>query len=85
MIEIKKGLDLPIDGAPVMRIEDGPPISRVALVGSDYIEMKPTLLVAEGDHVALGQPVFSDKKNPAVVYCAPAACTARTVVGSPSG
>ena len=73
MIEIKKGLDLPIDGAPVMRIEDGPPISRVALVGSDYIEMKPTLLVAEGDHVALGQPVFSDKKNPAVVYCAPAA------------
>ena len=73
MIEIKKGLDLPIEGAPVMQIEDGPPASRVALVGSDYQEMRPTLLVAEGDNVALGHPVFSDKKNPDVVYCAPAA------------
>ena len=73
MIKIKKGLDLPIDGAPLMHIEDGPPVSRVALVGSDYLEMKPTLLVAEGDYVVLGQPVFSDKKNPDVLYCAPAA------------
>ena len=73
MIKIKKGLDLPIGGAPAMHIEDGPPISRVALVGSDYQDMKPTLLVEEGDRVALGQPVFSDKKNSAVVYCAPAA------------
>ena len=73
MIKIKKGLDLPIAGAPDMHIADGPPVSRVALVGSDYQDMKPTLLVAEGDPVALGQPVFNDKKYPEVVYCAPAA------------
>ena len=73
MIKIKKGLDLPIGGAPDMHVEDGPPVSRVALVGGDYQDMKPTLLVEVGDRVALGQPVFSDKKNPAVVYCAPAA------------
>src|SRR5210317_1543288 len=73
MIKIKKGLDLPIGGAPDMHVEDGPPVSRVALVGNDYQEMKPTLMVAEGDRVALGQPVFNDKKNPDVVYCAPAA------------
>jgi Na+-transporting NADH:ubiquinone oxidoreductase subunit A len=73
MIKIKKGLDLPIGGAPDMHLEDGPPVSRVALVGNDYQGMKPTLLVAEGDRVVLGQPVFNDKKNPEVVYCAPAA------------
>ena len=73
MIKIKKGLDLPIGGAPDMHVEDGPPVSRVALVGGDYQGMKPTLLVAEGDRVVLGQPVFNDKKNPEVVYCAPAA------------
>jgi len=73
MIRIKKGLDLPIGGSPYMYVEDGPQVSRVALVGSDYQDMKPTLLVAEGDRVALGQPVFKDKKNPEVVYCAPAA------------
>jgi len=72
MIKIKKGLDLPIGGAPNMHVEDGPQVSRVALVGSDYQGMKPTLLVAEGDRVVLGQPVFNDKKNPEVVYCAPA-------------
>jgi Na+-transporting NADH:ubiquinone oxidoreductase subunit A len=73
MIQIKKGLDLPISGIPDMRIVDGQPVSCVALVGSDYQDMKPTLLVAEGDSVALGQPVFKDKKNPEVFYCAPAA------------
>lgn len=56
-----------------MQIEDGAQVSRVALLGPDYQDMKPTLLVAEGDSVALGEPVFSDKKNPEVLYCAPAA------------
>ncbi len=73
MIQIKKGLDLPIAGAPDMCIDDGQPVSRVALVSSDYQDMKPTLMVAEGDPVALGQPVFSDKKSPEILYCAPAA------------
>lgn len=72
MIVIKKGLDLPISGAPALEVEAGPPVSRVALVGADYQDMKPTLLVAEGEQVSLGQPLFSDKKNPRVLYTAPA-------------
>jgi Na+-transporting NADH:ubiquinone oxidoreductase subunit A len=72
MIQVKKGLDLPISGAPQMQAEDGPPVSHVALVGSDYHDMKPTLLVAEGDQVLLGQPLFSDKKNPKIHYTSPA-------------
>lgn len=73
MIQIKKGLDLPLGGAPDMLIEDSPPISHVALLGSDYLDVKPSLMVAEGDQVALGQPLFSDKKNPDVIFTAPAA------------
>jgi len=71
MIRIKRGLDLPISGAPRMQIEAGPPVQHVALVGSDYQDMKPTLLVAEGDQVCLGQPLFSDKKNPQVLFTSP--------------
>jgi Na+-transporting NADH:ubiquinone oxidoreductase subunit A len=37
--------------------------------------MKPTLLVAEGEQVSLGQPLFSDKKNPKVLYTSPASGT----------
>ncbi|MEX2320412.1 MAG: NADH:ubiquinone reductase (Na(+)-transporting) subunit A, partial [Saccharospirillum sp.] len=72
MITIKKGLDLPISGAPRQEISDGQPVSTVALVGYDYNGMKPTMLVKEGDRVKLGQPVFTDKKNEGVVYTAPA-------------
>jgi Na+-transporting NADH:ubiquinone oxidoreductase subunit A len=72
MIQITKGLDLPIAGAPEKKVEDGPPVSHVALVGDDYLDMKPTLLVAEGDQVLLGQPLFSDKKTPKIFYTSPA-------------
>lgn len=72
-ITIKKGLDLPLTGSPEQRIEDGPDIARVAVLGGDYVGMKPTMLVAEGDRVSLGQPLFEDKKNPGVQYTAPAA------------
>lgn len=76
---ISNGLDLPISGAPAQTISDGPPIGHVALVGDDYVEMKPTMAVAEGDRVRLGQVVFSDKKTPGVQYTAPAAGTVTAI------
>ena len=71
MILIKKGLDLPINGKPVQRIDAAAAVQRVALLAHDYPGMKPTMLVAEGERVKLGQPLFSDKKNPRVLYTAP--------------
>ena len=73
MIKVRRGLDLPIAGAPEQIIHDGPKISQVAIVGSDYPGMKPTMAVREGDRVTRGQVLFSDKKNPGVVFTAPAA------------
>ena len=64
MIKIKRGMDIPIQGAPDQTIQDAPAARAVALVGFDYIGMKPTMAVAEGDRVKLGQLLFSDKKNP---------------------
>lgn len=73
MIKIKRGLDLPIEGAPQQVIEIGPTIRSVALIGFDYVGMKPTMEVQEGDSVKLGQTLFTDKKNPGVKYTAPGA------------
>jgi len=70
---ISKGLDLPIAGTPEARVIDGPAVKTVALIADDYIGMKPTMLVSEGDRVKLGQPVFEDKKTSGVLYTAPAA------------
>ena len=72
MIKVRRGLDLPIAGAPEQVIHDGPKISQVAVLGSDYPGMKPTMEVREGDRVTRGQVLFSDKKNPGVVFTAPA-------------
>ena len=73
MIKIKRGLDLPITGAPVQTIDDGNLVSQVAVLGADYVGMKPTMAVKVGDRVKLGQVLFSDKKTPGVNYTAPAA------------
>lgn len=75
MINIRKGLDLPITGKPRQAVEEGPKIRSVALVGFDYHGMKPTMAVAVGEKVKLGQELFEDKKNPGVIYTAPAAGT----------
>ena len=75
MINIKKGLDLPIAGQPEQSITQGNDVSRVALVGFDYVGMKPTMLVQVGDKVKKGQLLFSDKKNEGVQYTAPASGT----------
>lgn len=73
MIKIKRGLDLPISGAPVQRIEAGRPVRSVAVIGFDHHGMKPTMAVQVGDRVKLGQVLFSDKKTPGVDFTAPGA------------
>ncbi|SIQ28638.1 Na(+)-translocating NADH-quinone reductase subunit A [Marinobacterium stanieri] len=79
MIKINKGLDLPIAGAPEQTITDGAAVRTVALLGEDYVGMKPTMLVKEGDRVKLGQAIFADKKTEGVKYTAPGAGTVKAV------
>ena len=73
MIKIKRGLDIPIEGAPRQLIEDAPRVRAAGLVGFDYVGMKPTMAVREGERVKLGQLLFTDKKTQGVRYTAPAA------------
>lgn len=72
MIKIKKGLDLPIAGAPSQVIQDGPAVTQVALLGQEYVGMRPSMLVQVGDRVKKGQALFEDKKIPGVFFTAPA-------------
>ncbi|MCA9018199.1 MAG: Na(+)-translocating NADH-quinone reductase subunit A, partial [Planctomycetaceae bacterium] len=62
-----------IAGEPSALIENGPEIRSVALIGPDYVGMKPTLVVDVGDTVKKGQLLFSDKKTEGVLYTAPVA------------
>ena len=72
MIKIKKGLNIPINGEPTEDINVSKNCRSVAILGDDYVGMKPTMLVEEGEEVKLGQPLFEDKKNPGVIFTSPA-------------
>ena len=73
VITIKRGLDVPVAGEPLQQI-DGASIktSQVALIGEEYVGLKPTMMVEVGDRVSKGQTLFEDKKTPGVRFTAPA-------------
>ncbi|WP_432454159.1 MULTISPECIES: Na(+)-translocating NADH-quinone reductase subunit A [unclassified Agarivorans] len=79
MITINKGLDLPIKGDPKQQIVDASIVTRVAVLGEDYVGMRPTMKVRVGDVVSQGQTLFEDKKNPGVVFTAPCAGTIQDI------
>lgn len=72
MIKITKGLDLPIAGLPDGQRIDDVAVKRVAVKGEEYIGLRPSMAVKEGDRVAKGQLLFEDKKIPGVRFTAPA-------------
>jgi Na+-transporting NADH:ubiquinone oxidoreductase subunit A len=74
-IQIKKGLNVPITGEAQQVISEGNLPARVALLGDDYVGMKPTMAVQVGDKVKLGQLLFTDKKMPGVRFTSPGAGT----------
>lgn len=79
MITIKKGLDIPITGAPQQTIEDGQTVKSVATLGEEYVGMRPTMHVQVDDRVKKGQVLFEDKKNPGVKFTAPAAGVVKAI------
>ncbi|MEP3329705.1 Na(+)-translocating NADH-quinone reductase subunit A [Sedimentitalea sp.] len=79
-VVLSRGLDLPIDGAPQGEgIETAVDVAACAVVAADFVGLKPRMLVEEGDKVALGQPLFQDKRFEGVVYTAPAAGQVRAI------
>jgi Na+-transporting NADH:ubiquinone oxidoreductase subunit A len=70
-IKIRKGLNIPIAGAPEQRIDEANAVGWVALVAKDYRGLRPQLMVEVGDRVRLGQPLLTDKSNPDVLFTSP--------------
>ncbi len=80
LIKMKKGLDVPITGEPEQVVHsDGGVAKSVALIGLDFVGLKPTMQVAEGDRVKLGDVLFSDKQYPSVVFTSPGAGVVKAI------
>lgn len=66
-------MDIPLAGAPMQSIAPGNDVRSVALIGPDYVGLKPGMEVREGERVRLGQALFRDKKNEGVTFASPGA------------
>ena len=69
----RKGLNVPVLGAPASGITDGPAAKTAAILGADYVGLKPRLMVQEGDAVGVGAPILAHKDTPEVLVTAPVA------------
>ena len=68
---IRRGLDIPIAGAPEQSVSPGPAVASVALLGRDYPGMRPALQVEVGQRVTLGQALFCDRAQPRIRFTSP--------------
>lgn len=75
----RRGLSLPIAGAPEQTLDDAAAPSAVAVSAADYPGMKPAMHVEPGDAVKRGQLLFEDRKQPGVRFTSPAAGTVTAV------
>jgi Na+-transporting NADH:ubiquinone oxidoreductase subunit A len=68
---IKRGLDIPLPGAPAQILRNGPRIETVALQGSDFAGLRPQFRVEEGEEISAGQVLFVDRRRPEIQFVAP--------------
>ncbi|PIE14541.1 MAG: NADH:ubiquinone reductase (Na(+)-transporting) subunit A [Rhodobacterales bacterium] len=76
---LRKGLNVPITGAPRTDTVEQGTVKTVGILGEDYIGLKPRILVAEGDTVAPGTPVLINKALPEVNVVSPVAGTVKAI------
>lgn len=73
-IKIKRGLDVPLHGAlPSHQVVDRMDVRHVALLPQESWGIKTRMLVAEGDDVQLGTPLYCDRRDETVLFTSPAA------------
>ena len=69
-VTIGPGYDVPIAGGPKAEVAGAVRVRRVGVRPAEF-DLRPRVLVEEGDTVQAGQPLFQDKARPEVVFVAP--------------
>lgn len=80
-LKLKKGLDLSLAGAVADLSKVTPVVTDgFAVTQDDYHGFVPKPAVREGDHVAAGSPLLTDKNYPNVTLVSPVAGTVKAIV-----
>jgi len=70
---LKRGYDIQLEGSPAQEVTESARVTRYAIQPPNWrgIAPIPKMLVATGETVEAGQPLFFDKSNPEIRYVAP--------------
>ena len=79
-IRLRKGLNLHLKGEAQKKVLQTLVPEVVSVKPSDFRNIVPKLLVAEGDAVKAGQFLFSDKKRPQIGFSSPVSGTVKAIV-----
>lgn len=80
VIRLKKGLDINLVGSAEKVISQAAKSQSYSVTPSDYVGVTPKMLVAQGDKVKAGTPLFFDKYRPQVLFTSPVSGTLESVV-----
>ncbi len=80
IIDLKKGLDIPISGAAALEAKKTIVPDTVAIKPTDFKGLSPRLLVKEGDKVLAGSPVLADKQHQDILLTSPVSGTVAEIV-----
>ncbi len=69
--KLKRGYDIKLIGDATSEISETPFPKRVGIKTTDFVGLKPKLLVNVGDEVKIGTPLVSDKYNEKIKLIAP--------------
>lgn len=79
-IYLKKGLDIPLEGAAALNTKKVIAPDIIAVKPTDFRGLTPKLLVREGDKVLAGTPVMADKMAQNILFSSPVSGTVTEVV-----
>jgi Na+-transporting NADH:ubiquinone oxidoreductase subunit A len=82
-ISIRRGLAVALRGTPEQWIGQGNRIRTIGFDGADFPDIRSEILVAEGEAVAAGSPLFRDRRRPDILFTAPAAGTVDRIALGP--
>ena len=79
-LDLKKGLNIPIQGVPAPEVVKTVKPDIVAIKPTDFAGLTPRLLVKEGDVVKAGSPVMADKLRPEILLTSPVSGKVESIV-----
>ncbi len=79
IIKLRKGLDIKLRGEAAQQLVEVPMAQEYAVSPLDYDGVTPKMLVKVGEQVKAGTPLFFDKNNERILFCAPVSGTVSAV------